>query len=1181
MANDGTLKFDTAIDASGFQDGISSIGSIAERGLKATMGILTGAATTIGTLGVAAIKVGSDFEGAMSKVEAISGATGSDLEALTNKAKEMGASTKFSATESANAFEYMAMAGWKTEDMLNGIEGIMNLAAASGEDLATTSDIVTDALTAFGLSAQDSTHFADILAQASSNANTNVGMMGETFKYVAPVAGALGYSAEDTATAIGLMANAGIKGSQAGTSLRSIMSRLAKPTDEVQAAMDALGISLTDDHGKMKGLNEIMADLRTGFSGLSEAEAAQMAAAPGGQEAMSGLLAIVNASDADFNKLQSSIYSCDGAAAQMAETMNDNLQGQITILKSGLEGLGISFYENIQTPLKDIAIEAQGMVQQLQDAFNEGGLTGMVTAFGDVLAQIVERVAGAAPELINAATGLVSSFCDSLKSSTGIGEAAASLITSLVTALFSCADDIWTTAIVLAGKMAQGIADGAPEMVQSVATCVTDIFECLSDWAPDFVDAGVQIIGSVAQGLADTLPTILQHGIDIVLELGRGIAESLPTLIPIAVDCILNLFDTFVNNLDSIVDVGIEIIMAIAEGLIQALPILIQKAPDIIVNFWKALDKNLVKILKAGVDLILKLVEGIISAIPELIKNLPKILEAIVLTIQHFNFLQAGKSIITSIGEGIKSAGGSLIKAVTSINWASVASSIATMASNALNVVKTYLAEAIVSLVTASGEFFSELPGKVWDAIISAVTKIAEWGIQMREAVSNAASNCIDSVVTWFSGLPEKIGTWLTGVVNKIITWGSEMLTAAGQAASDVISGVADFFAGLPNKIAYWLGYAIGTVIKWGVELYTWVTTEIPNIIQSVVDFFAELPGKIWTWLVETVNKAVQWGINLKNTAETWVTNTINSVVNFFSTLPGKVWTWLVETVNRVFQWGINLKNTAETWVTNTINSVVNFFSQMPGRIWTWLVDTVNKVTQWGANLLSTASTAASNTVNKVVEWFSQLPGKIWTWLQNTITKVIQFGADMASKASSAAQGFVTNIVNGLSGLPGQMVTIGSNIVNGIWNGISSGWSWLVDKVKSLANSLFEGAKEALGINSPSRVFAREVGRWIPPGIGVGIDEAMPDLESQMGDDMDRIAQKMQAAVEVETGKITVKTKTKAQHTADTEYPSDGGDTYYDQHIEQENNYHVPVATPSETSKAQREAARKLLGGVK
>ena len=194
----------------------------------------------------------------MSKVAAISGATGDDLKALTDKAKEMGATTKFSASESADALQYMAMAGWKTDDMLSGLEGIMNLAAASGEDLATTSDIVTDALTAFGLTAEDSTHFADILAQASANANTNVGMMGETFKYVAPVAGALGYSAEDTALAIGLMANSGIKASQAGTSLRSIMSRMAKPTKEVQNAMNKLGVSLTDSSGNMKTLNELM-----------------------------------------------------------------------------------------------------------------------------------------------------------------------------------------------------------------------------------------------------------------------------------------------------------------------------------------------------------------------------------------------------------------------------------------------------------------------------------------------------------------------------------------------------------------------------------------------------------------------------------------------------------------------------------------------------------------------------------------------------------------------------------------------------------------------------------------------------------------------------------------------------------------------------------------------------------
>lgn len=461
--NDGTLSFDTKIDSSGFQKGIQSIGS-------GTAKILGGAATGIAALGGAAIKVGSDFEAGMSQVQAISGASGEELEKLKEKAKEMGASTKFSATESAEALNYMAMAGWKTEDMLGGIEGIMNLAAASGEDLATTSDIVTDALTAFGMSASDSTHFADILAAASSNANTNVSMMGETFKYVAPLAGSLGYSAEDTATAIGLMANAGIKGSQAGTSLRSIMTRLAKPTKDSQMAMDALGLSITDSAGEMKPLSEIIGDMREGFADLTEDEKASYAAMLGGQEAMSGLLAIVNASDADFEKLSGAINDCNGSAAEMAEIMQDNLPGQLTNLQSKLEGLGVSLYETMQDTAKDVVKEAQGMVQQLQDAFNEGGLEGLVSAFGTVLAQIVQRIAEAAPILIDAAVNLISSFCDGLRSAPGIGESGASLITSIVTGIMSCVDEIWSTAIVLIGKLAEGIATGAPQMIQAATT---------------------------------------------------------------------------------------------------------------------------------------------------------------------------------------------------------------------------------------------------------------------------------------------------------------------------------------------------------------------------------------------------------------------------------------------------------------------------------------------------------------------------------------------------------------------------------------------------------------------------------------------------------------------------------------------------------------------------------------
>lgn len=296
-------------------------------------------------VGAAAVKVTSDFESAMSQVQAISGATGSDFDRLADKAKEMGAKTKFSASESAEAMNYMAMAGWKTEEMLDGIEGIMNLAAASGESLATTSDIVTDALTAFGLKAKDSGRFADVLAAASANANTNVSMLGESFKYVAPVAGALKFSAEDTSIALGLMANSGIKASQAGTALRTLLSNMANPGKSAAAAMQNLGISLTDDEGNMLSLMEVMQDLRESFSTLTEAEAAEQASLLAGKTGMSGLLAVVNSSDEDFQKLTEAIYGAGGSAEEMADVQLNNLQGRLTIFKSALEGLAISFGE--------------------------------------------------------------------------------------------------------------------------------------------------------------------------------------------------------------------------------------------------------------------------------------------------------------------------------------------------------------------------------------------------------------------------------------------------------------------------------------------------------------------------------------------------------------------------------------------------------------------------------------------------------------------------------------------------------------------------------------------------------------------------------------------------------------------------------------------------------------------
>lgn len=395
---DGSIIIDTAIDSTGISKGLADL---TKKG-KTALAALT---TAIAAAGAAAIKVGADFEAGMSKVEAISGASASEMEQLTAKAKQMGETTKFSATEAASAFEYMAMAGWKTEDMLGGIEGIMNLAAASGEELATVSDIVTDALTAFGLEARDSGRFADVLAAASSNANTNVAMMGETFKYAAPIAGALGYSIEDTAVAVGLMANAGIKAEQAGTSLRSIMTRLSAPPKMAAEAIDDLSLSITKADGTMKPFNEVLTELREKFAGMSQEQQVANAKALAGQEAMSGLLAIVNASERDFNKLTKAVNESAGSAARMAEIMQDNLKGQLTILGSTLEGVGIKIYDKFEKPLKEAVASAIKNVQELSKNLSNGELSHSVDQIAKSMGEFVKSVSSfvtkALPVLLN------------------------------------------------------------------------------------------------------------------------------------------------------------------------------------------------------------------------------------------------------------------------------------------------------------------------------------------------------------------------------------------------------------------------------------------------------------------------------------------------------------------------------------------------------------------------------------------------------------------------------------------------------------------------------------------------------------------------------------------------------------------------------------------------------------
>ena len=490
--------------------------------------VVQGASLIGASFGVAeSVNSFQDFESMMSQVKAISGATGQEFDDLTAKAQEMGATTKFTATESAEAFNYMAMAGWKPQQMIDGISGIMSLAAASGEDLGTTSDIVTDALTAFGLQAGDAGHFADVLAQASANANTNVSMLGESFKYVAPVAGAMNYSVEDTSLALGLMANASIKGSMAGTALKTSLANMAAPTDSMAAAMDKYGISLTDSEGNMKSLRGVIDNLRGSLGGLSETEQTAAASTIFGKEAMAGMLAIINASEEDYNKLSTAIGNSKDAAEGMADTMLDNLKGSFTLMQSAIEGTENAFGKRLSPYLRDIA-------GGIADAMP--GITDGINAVMDV---VDDKIAGVKRKI----TDMTNS--DEWKNAD----------------LFGKIDIAWDSIIAKPfGNWVSG--DGAQLISSGLGTL--------------FSSAAAILPGGEKAGLTSWLSAgILAKGAATVAQKGKSIVE---TLSPIG-DAIGNITEAagnandvmdFVGNLSSMIPVGAKVGLA-AAGITAAI----------------------------------------------------------------------------------------------------------------------------------------------------------------------------------------------------------------------------------------------------------------------------------------------------------------------------------------------------------------------------------------------------------------------------------------------------------------------------------------------------------------------------------------------------------------------------------------------------------------------------------
>ena len=625
-------------------------------------------------LGTAAVKTAADFDASMSKVAAVSGASGDELDALRAKAREMGETTKFSASEAADAMNYMAMAGWKTEDMLSGIEGIMNLAAASGEDLATTSDIVTDALTAFGLTAADSAHFADILAAASSNANTNVGMMGETFKYCAPIAGAMGYTAEDVAEAIGLMANAGIKSTQAGTAMRTMMTKLQGNLELSGAAFGDVTIATANADGSMRELGDILGDLRVYFSQMTESEAAAAAEMLVGKNAMSGFLAVMNAAPEDIEKLNTAITSCDGAAADMAAVMQDNLAGQLTILKSQLQELAISFGEMLMPIIRKVVASIQSFVDKLNN-MDEGQrktiLTiGMVVAaLGPLLVILGKTISGVGSAMKGFVT--LSNGIAKLKlaatSGTGImGKLGAAIggisapvvaVVAVIAVLAAAFAHLWNTNEEFRNKITEiwngikatisGFSDGIVERLNSLGfefSSITEVLKAIWDGfcnllAPVF-EGAFSIIASV---LSTTLDVILGT-VDFFIAVFTGDWEG-------AWEAVKNVFSTVWNGIVSVLSTLLDTIKNVLNTALGWIGSSWESAWNGIKNFfssiWNGIKNTVSTIINAIANTISSVVNGIKNTVSSVFNGIRSTISSI------FNGI---KDTATSVWNGIKTA---------------------------------------------------------------------------------------------------------------------------------------------------------------------------------------------------------------------------------------------------------------------------------------------------------------------------------------------------------------------------------------------------------------------------------------------------------------------------------------------------------------------------------------------
>lgn len=819
MAASGGKEMEIAIKIAGkVESSFKSAIGAATKGLgsitKAVSAATAAAAAAVGAIGMAAINTGREFEGAMSQVAATmlidkTTAEGQKaFETLENAARECGASTAFSATEAAEALNYLALAGYDADKAATALPTVLKLAGAGAMDLAAASDMVTDSMSALGIEATEAnlTQFSDQLAQTASKANTSVAQLGEAILTVGGTAKGLAGGTTELNTALGILADNGLKGAEGGTHLRNIILSLQNPTDKAAASLQSLGVDVYDAQGNMRGLNDVFKDLQGAMAGMDNASKDSILSTLFNKTDLTAANAMLSNCADRFDELSAAVENSAGACENMYAIQLDNLNGDIDILKSGLSDLGISIYKDLNGPLREMTQLATSMVGELSDAYKEGGMEGMVGAVGGCLSEVVNTIAEYAPQVVSMGVDLLENFIGGITENSGaLADAAADVLSAFVEGLFTLVPQVILAGIDLITKLADSVTQQAPQLISSGTQAITNfvsgiiqrlpsvvstaltlvqtLVNSIGSNAPQLLNAAIQLIGGLLQGIVTMLPEIANMAVQLVTGLASAILENVPLLIDTAVQLVLNLINGLLSMLPQILQSGVQLVMSLLQGIIAALPGIAQAGVQLIQGLVQGLVSNLPAILQAALQMVMQLIQGIVTMLPQIINEgmqlvlslvqgiaaaLPSILQMAVQLVVQFitglasmlpTIVQQGLQLIVSLVQGIAANLPAIVQSAVQIIFSLI----------------TGLIQAIPQLIAA----IPQVVGAIIDTILS--TNWLDVGIQIIKGL-------IDGIVSTGKSLWNAIKSLFTGGEVDIPDTSSQSAAVVNSYASGINS---------------------------------------------------------------------------------------------------------------------------------------------------------------------------------------------------------------------------------------------------------------------------------------------------------------------------------------------------------------------------------------------------------